>query len=82
MIWQKLKQTRFVDISHLMKFDALRIIHIEIFFLSYSKHVFILQKMDVSDELFGLEFANELLIFPVKHSDMSFLGSHENMFTI
>jgi hypothetical protein len=58
MIRQELKQAWFVDISHLVQFDTLRIIHVQVLFLSNSEHVFILEEMNISNELFRLKFSD------------------------
>jgi hypothetical protein len=58
MIRQELKQAWLVDISHLVQFDTLRIIHVQVLFLSNSEHVFILEEMNISNELFRLKFSD------------------------
>ena len=58
-------------VPHLMELNALVIVNIEILFLSNSEHIFVLQEVDVTHKLLGLEFCNKIFVLPVKHSYMS-----------
>jgi len=59
-------------ISHLMQFDALAVVDKQMFLLGYGEHVFVLEEMNVSDQLFGLKFTFQLFLFPIEQSNMSF----------
>ena len=74
VVRQVLKNSWFDNISHLMQFNALRVVDIEVLFLSNSKHILILQKMSVPDNLFSLKLAKKIFLFPVKKSDMALFG--------
>ena len=41
-----------------MKLDTISIIYMQVFFLSHSVHLLIMQEFDISGELFGLELAD------------------------
>jgi hypothetical protein len=65
-----------------MQFDTLRIIDIKVLFLSDGKHVLILQKMNISNELPCLKFTKKVFLFPIQQSNMAFLGSHDQVLPI
>jgi len=71
MIRQEFQKRRLQSVSHLVQFNTLIIIDIQILLLGNSKHTVIMQELYITHKLFGLELAHEVLLFPIKKSYMS-----------
>ena len=82
MVWQVLKSTWLLVVSHLVKFYSLTIVNVQIFLLGNGEHVLILQEVNVSNELLCLEFTHKVLFFPVHHCYVTLFGPHYQVFSI
>ena len=67
MIWKELEDARIGVISHAVQFNALMIVYVHVFGLSYSEHLIILQEANVSDFVAGLKFHDQVLALPFEH---------------
>jgi hypothetical protein len=69
-------------VPHLMKLNTLAIIHVQILFLSNCKHIMVLQKVNIPNQLLSLKFTEETFLFPVKQCNMTFFGAHKQVLAI
>ena len=65
-----------------MDFDPLVVVDVQVIALSRRKHRVILQKANIVDLLLGLEFYNQVLTFPVEHSQMAFTAAEQDVSTV
>ena len=52
-------------VSHAVNLNALVIVDVKVFRLSYGKHGVVLQEADVVYPLFGIELYDKILLLPV-----------------
>lgn len=70
------------DVSHLMQLDALAIVDVKVLLLSHCKHVFVIQEVNISHHLLGLELAPQVLLLPIKQRDVPFSRPDQEVLTI
>lgn len=75
MVGQEIQMNRLLMVSKTVQFDAIGIVYIQVLFLCYCVHLFILQEFDVSDKFFGLKLADQVLVSPVDHGQVSLVAS-------
>ena len=58
-----------------MEFDTLIVVNMHVFLLSDGENLVIMKKLNITDSFFGLEFTDEVFIFPIYGTNVSFTTS-------